>query len=281
MWPFTGGCNYSHGCEKYEERCGACPELNSSHDTDLSRWGWVRKNRAYEDCDLTIIATSEWMKRRVKQASLTEGLRIEKIPNGVDTRIFKPINQNSARNIFNLPHNKNIVLFGAINPNSNRKGLEYLKRALGELTGSYDDSEIEIAVFGRYTENGQLPFDVNNVGYLYDDETLSLLYSAGDVMIVPSTEDVFPNTALEATSCGTPVVAFEDTGAEDIVEHKHTGYISKYKDPFDLAEGIRWVLDNYSDKNLSTKSRELAQNKFDIRLIAEEYKHLYNDILYG
>ena len=37
MNPFTGGCHYSGACKKYEVGCGACPQLGSTDQNDLSR----------------------------------------------------------------------------------------------------------------------------------------------------------------------------------------------------------------------------------------------------
>ena len=43
MWTFTGGCHYTAGCERYRERCGCCPQLQSDQAGDLSRVIWERK----------------------------------------------------------------------------------------------------------------------------------------------------------------------------------------------------------------------------------------------
>jgi len=45
MWAFTGGCQYSHGCKKYRQKCGKCPLLNSSKQNDISRKIWNKKKR--------------------------------------------------------------------------------------------------------------------------------------------------------------------------------------------------------------------------------------------
>ena len=41
-----------------------------------------------------------------------------------------------------------------------------------------------------------------------DEEAMSYLYSAADIFVIPSVQDNFPNTALEALACGVPTVAF-------------------------------------------------------------------------
>ena len=55
-------------------------------------------------------------------------------------------------------------------------------------------------------------------------------------MIVPSKLETFGQTATEAMACGTPVVAFNNTGLSDIVEHKKNGYLAELLDINDLAK---------------------------------------------
>ena len=41
-WGFTGGCHVKWECDKYKDRCGACPRLESLKENDLSRRVWNR-----------------------------------------------------------------------------------------------------------------------------------------------------------------------------------------------------------------------------------------------
>jgi glycosyltransferase involved in cell wall biosynthesis len=92
---------------------------------------------------------------------------------------------------------------------------------------------------------------------------------------VPSRQDNFPNTAIEAHACGTPVVAFRTGGLSDIVEHKRTGYLAYPFEPSSLAEGISWVLDRMSLKPLPGKcSRERAIQLWN----QEKISRLYHDV---
>ncbi|MDP5337685.1 MAG: glycosyltransferase, partial [Nodularia sp. (in: cyanobacteria)] len=93
MWAFTGGCHYSGGCDKYTKSCGACPQLGSQREGDISRWIWQRKAKAWENINLTIVTPSLWLADCARKSILFQNLRIEVIPNGLDTEVYKPIDK--------------------------------------------------------------------------------------------------------------------------------------------------------------------------------------------
>ena len=76
------------------------------------------------------------------------------------------------------------------------------------------------------------------LGRFSSDEALSLLYSAVDGILVPSIQEDFGKTAIEAMACGTPVVSFDISGLKDVVDHMENGYRARCFDPEDLALGI-------------------------------------------
>ena len=99
-------------------------------------------------------------------------------------------------------------------------------------------------------------------------------------MVVPSRQEAFGQTASEAQSCGTPVVAFRTGGPVDIVEDRVTGALA---DPFDsasLAESIRWVLeDTQRRRQLAAAARQRAETLFNPRRIAGLYTEVYKQAL--
>jgi len=97
MWAFTGGCYYSKGCDRYQQSCGQCPQLASQKEKDLSRWIWNRKDRAWRNIDLTVVALSQWLGDCARSSALFQNRRVEVIPNGIDTEMYRPIDQAMAR----------------------------------------------------------------------------------------------------------------------------------------------------------------------------------------
>jgi glycosyltransferase involved in cell wall biosynthesis len=275
MAALTGGCHYAYGCDRFEDRCGSCPQLGSDTDLDLSRLTWHRKAHHWEDLDLTIVTPSTWLAEQAQRSSLFDDKRIEVIPNALDTETYRPRDPDLGREFFELPEDKRLVLFGAVDPmDDHRKGADLLQEALQSLSGELED--VELVVFGA-TEPSDPPdfgFPTHYVGYLHDDPSLVLLYSTADVMVVPSRYEGFGQTASESLACGTPVVAFDATGPSDIVDHKETGWLAEAYEPAELANGIEWVLD-VADQTLLSTSRDYAVKRFEQSKVAREYLKLY------
>lgn len=283
MWAFTGGCHYSGDCDRYTISCGACPQLGSSKDWDLSRWVWQRKAKAWQNLNLTIVALSSWLGNCARSSSLFKDLRVEIIPNGIDTEKYRPISRQTARELLRLPQDKQLILFGALKATSDkRKGFHLLQPALQELSQSGWQDKLELGIFGasRPKNLPELGFKAHYLDSMSDDLSLSLIYSAADVFVLPSIEDNLPNTVMEAISCGTPCVAFKIGGIPDMVEHQQNGYLAQPYKIEDLARGIAWVLENEArHQKLSYRAREKAERKFALEIPARRYLSLFNEIL--
>ena len=167
------------------------------------------------------------------------------VPNCLDTARWQPIDQQLARELLGLPLGVPTLLFGALGGGEDpRKGFDLLLQALGQLR--CQRSDLQLLVFGQLAprEPPQLGFPIHYAGRLHDDLSLRALYSAADLMVVPSRQDNLPNTAVEAHACGTPVVAFRTGGLPDIVADRVTGALAEPFEPASLAVAIRWVLDD-------------------------------------
>ena len=278
MWAFTGGCHYSDGCVQFQQSCGNCPQLNRNSKNDLS-WSILRrKKKACAGLDITIITPSNWLAECAKESSLFGRHRVEVIHNGLDLNLFKPISKKTAREIWYLPINKKLILFGAMSATSDhKKGFDLLYDGIKQLTSKGSD-KAELVVFGAGEPESPPDFGlpVHYLGLLHDDVSLALLYSAADVMVTPSRQDNLPNTVVESLACGTPVVAFDIGGIPDMLNHQINGYLAKPFDTSDLAAGINWVLsDENRHKELCINAREKAVGSFDIKKVARQYAELY------
>lgn len=282
LWAATGGCHYPKQCEGYMGSCGNCPILNSDQENDLSRKTFFRKQATYQSIkNLTVITPSRWLADCVSKSTLFGDRAIKIVPNAVDVSVFSPYDKSKARKHFGLSQQKKIILFGAVRAVQNElKGFKNLLEALKLI----NRPDLELVVFGSSDSElaKTVDFPIRFLGYVSGEQEMAMLNSAADVVAVPSLQEVLCQTAIEALACGVPVVAFGATGLLDLVKHKQTGYLAE---PFlseDLAEGIRWILEDPArHAELSRNARKSAVELFDIRKTARQVIGIYEEILIG
>jgi len=172
--------------------------------------------------------------------------------------------------------NKSGVVVHCVECHLPPKGFAYLVDALGKLT---DVGEIQLLVSG----NGQpdlgldpQKFKIRFLGPLYDEGLQRLAFAASDLFVFPTLADNHPLVLLEALACGTPVVSFDVGGVPEIVRHVETGYLAKYKDSTDLANGITMLLGNDKLRNqMRHRCRETAEREFSLDLQCKRYLEVY------
>jgi glycosyltransferase involved in cell wall biosynthesis len=271
MWAITGGCHHSFTCDKYVNGgCHTCPMLVPHHKRDLSASEFAKKAKFYSGYNnLFFAAPSQWLYNCAKNSLLTKNKPVFYIPNILDDTLFKPVNKAVARQILNISNSDTVIAFGAITVTSPYKGWKYLQEALQILAADSSGMNISVVIFGSgYNKEiaDAIPFKTTFMGYLKDEYSTSLIYNSADVFIVPSLAEAFGYVAMEALSCGTPVVGFEVGGLPDMIKHKENGYLAKYKDAADIAEGIRFCLKNNIKGSLlpAIKPSETIQKHLDL-----------------
>lgn len=278
MWAFTGGEHYDEEQQHYLGQCGSSKVLGSNNNKDLSHKGWRQKYKSYSQIeDMSIIGLSHWMHQSAKQSSLLTEKNHFCLPNPIHTLVFAPYDKNEARQLLTLPPNKKIILFGAMNATSDpRKGYSQLVQAINLISDDY-----ELVIFGssKPLEAPSFSQPVHYLGHLHDDVSLRILYSAADVMVVPSLQENLSNAIMESLACGTPVVGFAIGGNSDMIEHQINGYLAQPFEPQDLANGIDWVLNAPNYQQLCDNARDKVLTHFDSRVVAKQYIERYKDIL--
>lgn len=284
MWAFCGAEHYSPEDHEARFKIGYHrsnrPKMEGG--PDLNRKVWEIKCKEWSGKGFYIVSSSNWLDNCVCQSWLFRNNDHRVIPLPLDASFpWLPFPKNAAREMLNLPFDKKLVLTGADGGLVNeRKGGDLLFAALEELSGR-GLKDIELVIFGQEKfDEREWPFPVHWLGAIYDDRILAQAYSAADVMVVPSRQECFGQTATEAMSCGTPVVAFGLGGLFDIVDHQVNGWLAEPLDSSSLAIGIEWVLaDEIRHELLSSNSIKTVKNRFSPHLIAEAYVKLYNSIL--
>ena len=218
---------------------------------------------------IVFVPTSSWMNNTMIDSNLYDKNKIIKIPCGINFNEWYPEDKKIARRLLGLNEKVKIILFSSISGKSPRKGFDLLRESLIHL-----DKEFQLIISGD-----QIPKNITDKNTIFFDKpsdiiTRRLLYSAADVLAVPSVLEAFGLVALEAAACGTPSVVFENNGISEIIEHKKNGYVAKNLDVKDYAKGIKWILEEFNPINV----RENVMNKFNINKVSDKYFELYKSL---
>jgi glycosyltransferase involved in cell wall biosynthesis len=281
MWPFCGCEHYTHSNRYIDGYRSDNRSKNEFSFFDINRWRWNQKVKLFKK-PIQIISPSKWMTDCVKKSYLMKNWPVDTIPLPIDMSKWSALDKHVSRKKLNLPQKSKLIIFGAIGGTQDpRKGFKLLRLALEHLKNLPSRNDTNLIIFGGGDKNiySKIDFKIHHYDLINDDKILQELYSAADVMIVPSKLETLGQTALEALACGTPVVAFGDTGLSDIVEHKKTGYLAEAMNVQDLANGINWVLENSLKYTLGPESRKRAEAFFSDEIIIKKYHNIYNNLL--
>ena len=218
---------------------------------------------------------SSWLFNLANNSQLLRDKCHYNLPNPINTETFSPKDQNFARKNFNLPLDKKLILYGALNAVSDQnKGLHLLKDSLKYLT----HEDCELVVFGNISNLSDLSLGIKTHYFkkFEDDRSINLILNTGDILVVPSIQENFSNIILEGLSASIPVIAFDVGGNIDLIDHMKNGYLAKPFDTQELCEGIEWILGYEDPKYLKENARNKAIYKFDQKIVAKKYMDLYS-----
>jgi glycosyltransferase involved in cell wall biosynthesis len=282
-WPFAGASHFTAQDDRYRLGFEKKYRPASEKGFDLNRWVWNRKRCAWKNLkNITIVTPSRWLAKMAKESILFKNYPVEVIPNGIDTNIFQPADRMMARKKLNLPLDKKIIIFGAVDALTDyKKGATYLWEATRQLKETAIGRSSIIAVFGAEEPEKKINSDLPIIylGKIKPAE-MPTLYSSADVFCAPYLEDNFPFIILEAMACGTPTVAFNAGGVPDIITHQQDGYLAKPLDAEDLANGIKYILEDESRRmKMAAAARKKIEENFTLTKQAEKYLELYQNII--
>ncbi len=222
--------------------------------------------------------------------------KITVVPCGVDTQMFRPLDATASKNHLGLPDKKLILFVGRIDP---VKGIDTLLKAMvmvrkqtggshdarllivgGDKDGSDYSADSEIARLKRLTAELNMQDTVTFLGSQRQD-LLPYYYAAAEMCILPSRYESFGMVALEAMSCGTPVIASKVGGLTSLIQDERCGFVVPEGNKQALAEKICLLLDNPPlRESLGWNARERAI-QYGWQAIADRILALYRALSEG
>lgn len=271
MWPFTGRCAYSFGCEAWKDECGKCKNLKSYPSTfvDKSKRELKLKKQVinYIDKDKLIIVTpSKWLADICRKSFLNK-YKIYNIPNGIKVEEIQS-SKEELREKFSIPIDKKMVLFVAADTRDERKGIGYIMDIIPKCP------DYIFVSIGKEIESVKL-CNFIQLGYISERNKINEIYKMADLFVIPSIDDNFPTTVLESLANGTPVIGFNQGGIPEQVED-NVGIVIDRIESEELKNSIDNILNDESKlKEFSHQARVKYLENYTLEKFIDSYLEIY------
>ncbi len=241
-----------------------------------------------------IIAPTPAEQTQLQEYYKADPARIVIIPPGVDTGHFYPIPLDEAHEFIGIPRDDRMVLFvGRIEP---LKGVDTLIRAMscmrmsdlekpayliiigGDPNASPEAMSAEMLRLQALCQELCLDRMVVFLGKRSQD-TLPYYYSAAEVVVMPSHYESFGMVALEAMSCGTPVIASQVGGLAYLVQDGVTGFHVPNGDSDALCARLTLLMQDTELRTQMGESAAQVARGYAWENIAAQIVRVYRDLL--
>jgi glycosyltransferase involved in cell wall biosynthesis len=309
FWLGTGHCAYPPGCERWKTGCGHCPDLNiyPSVLRDATAHNWRVKRDIYAKSKFYVATASQWLLRQVKQSILSPGIiegRI--IPTGVNRNVFRPADRGRVRSQLGIPADATVLMYAGANGiwRNPYKDFSTIHAAVAKLRRDAERSFVLLVVGEAAPEEQVGNVTVRYVPFQPDPTVIANYYQAANIFLHAAKSDTFPNTVLEALSCGTPVIATAVGGVPEQIDSlqmpwskdlripddsgicdwydvdRATGVLVPPADPNAFARAIELLHQQPQlRQQLSDNAVREAGNRFDLEGEVTSYLEWYRAIL--
>jgi glycosyltransferase involved in cell wall biosynthesis len=231
-----------------------------------------------------LIAISEYTKRTVVKALGLPAERIHVVPLAIDREVFRPRPVPAAfRQKYGLEQDGSYVLYvGSEDP---RKNLETLLLAFALVRSRHPLAQLLKVGAAHFAperrrllalvEHLDLAESVRFVDHVPEEE-LPLFYNAAHLLVLPSLHEGFGLPALEAMSCGTPVVASNRASLPEVVGG--AGPLVNPESPEEMARVMAELLADEERRAEATQAGLAQAARFSLERQAAETLAVYQEV---
>jgi L-malate glycosyltransferase len=259
------------------------PVVSTLHGTDITLIAQEPGYRPVTQFALentkAITAVSDFLVTETKNV-LSLDLNITRIHNFVDVEEFKPRCNHKLRSRFCDTDEKLILHISNFRPVKRVSDVVKIFNAIQQKTNS------RLLLAGSGPEKPLVKELVTQLGlqdkvcFLGTGESIVDLMSISDLFVLPSETESFGLAALEAMSCGIPVIASKVGGLPELIEHGSNGFLFPLGDIETAADYAIELLNNTETYDrIALCSRERAQDQFAVDKIIPEYLAVYENAL--
>jgi len=198
---------------------------------------------------------------------------IEVISNFVDPQKFVPPTTTAPR--------EPIIVH-----NSNFRPVKRVEDTIRVLAAVHAQRPCRLVLIGDGPERSRVERLVRELGlqqavvFLGKQVELVEVLQTAQVFLQPSESESFGLAALEAMSCGVPVVGTDVGGVAEVVEQGHSGFLFPVGDIGGMAAAVVRILDDPAlFSSLSARSRAIAETRFPLGAMVDRYEATYRRLL--
>jgi glycosyltransferase involved in cell wall biosynthesis len=233
--------------------------LELNHKIEL-----IKKN-SYSDAQIMVLGNSRWTTNYAISSNIFPRETKFATLHYCTDKNFKRLDKKYCKSVFNIDFNMITICFGAQSVLNKRKGFSKLLEALQYL--KQNQIVFHLLVFGDVNTTLFEEFEnITFTGFISNNIFQSIVYSACDIFVIPSLEEAFGQTLLEAMSCGVCPVGFNIGGIKDLIIHEHNGLLANPDDEFDLFTKIKQLisdpqlLNTFGDRSLEIVNKNFTSS---------------------
>ena len=258
------------------------PFITTLHGTDITLVGndpsYYEITRFSIEKSDAVTAVSQYLKNQTLYRFAVKK-PIEVIPNFVNTDRFKP-KAESIRKCFAAPDEKVLMHI------SNFRPVKRIPDVIEVFAGVSKRIKSRLILVGSGPEKDRVRSLVEEKGlndivhFLGLQADVSRIISCADVYLLLSSHESFGLTALEAMSCGVPVIGTSGSGMDEFLGDGEAGLLFGVGDIPGMVDGCVQILEDPElARSMGKKGREQAVNSYSEEQIIGVYEDLYRRVL--
>jgi glycosyltransferase involved in cell wall biosynthesis len=246
------------------------------------RWGRLATRLTNPLTD-AVEVNSETGARAIENDLGVPAEKIEVVRSGIDLDAFGgSAGRAETRSALGIADGQHLVLYvGRLRP---VKGVEFGIRAFARASTQHPNMHMAMAGEGEqlgYLDNLATELEISEkVTFLGVRNDLPDLFAAADSVLMPSLNEGFPRTAIEAMAAGKPVIATGVGGTPEAIVDGETGILVPPKDVEAMAEAlVKLVGDPELQARLGAAGRVRAIQNYSVDNYVARLDGLYRQLL--
>jgi glycosyltransferase involved in cell wall biosynthesis len=231
------------------------------------------ERKVLENVDKIVFSADYPLQNFLKNHTEFDGDHVSYVYNGL------PIEHPKEKLNYNNKHTYEICCVGTI---CSRKGQPFIVEALHRILNSSMIPDVHFSIIG----GGPIMDELEILSKQYAISPYITFYGSSDkvneyltnsdIFILPSLDEGFPISILEAMRAGLPIVSTKVAGIPEMIEE---GYNGIFIEP--SIEGVFDFIDNIDKHNwnkMGKNSRELFLKKFTLEKMIESYSNIFKSL---